>query len=105
MTGSLSSLAIAAFAALALGGTTAYAQSQVPSNCAAEAWSTDKNMKVTASCPDGTQARQPGNAPATANCGVETWSTDKMAYVSTPCTGGVTYENPSGKTSENFNSR
>ena len=43
--------------------------------------------------------------PAQPNCGVETWSTDKMMYVTTPCAHGTTYENPSAKPSENFNTK
>jgi len=101
-------LMIAACAALVLGAAAAaHAQTTSQSNCGIETWSTDKQAYVTVPCTGGeTQAgSQTAKAPGAQNCGIETWSTDKQAYVGTPCAAGTTYENPSGKAHENFNTK
>jgi len=108
---SLYKFAPIALAALTLGAATVYAQTAAqpaPPNCGVETWSTDKMAYVTVPCPGGTAASgQTAAAPGSSNsnCGVETWSTDKMTYVTTPCAHGTTYENPSAKPSENFNTK
>ncbi len=53
----------------------------------------------------GTAAAAHAQNAAQPNCGIETYSVDKQAYVGTPCPAGTTYENPSGKKEENFNSK
>jgi len=87
----------------------AQAPSQAPANCGIETWSTDKMMYVTTPCtgaaPAGQEAKAPGAAKSATPCGIETWDTDKMMYVGTPCAATTTYENPSAKPSENFNSK
>lgn len=101
-------LMIAACVALTLGAAvSAHAQKASPSTCGVEAWSTDKMAYVSVPCASGAEqtVSQTAKAPASQNCGIETYSVDKQAYVSTPCAAGTTYENPTGKATENPNTK
>src|SRR5262245_14856716 len=102
-----SKLAVLTLATMAVGAAAAYAQTAAPpSNCGVETWSTDKMAYVTVPCTGGEAASgQAAKAPGQQNCGIETYSVDKQAYVGTPCPAGTTYENPSGKAHENFNTK
>ena len=100
-------LMIAAGAALALSAAAAaHAQTTSQSNCGIETYSVDKQAYVTVPCTGDQQSgSQTAKAPGSQNCGIETYSVDKQAYVGTPCPAGTTYENPSGKSNENFNTK
>ena len=103
----LSKLAIIALATATLGAGAAYAQTASPSqsNCGIETYSVDKQAYVTVPCTGEQSGSQTAKAPGSQNCGIETYSVDKQAYVGTPCPAATTYENPSGKAHENFNTK
>jgi hypothetical protein len=105
----LSKFAIITLATATLGAAAAYAQTAAPqsqSNCGIETYSVDKQAYVTVPCTgDQSGGGQTAKAPGSQNCGIETYSVEKQAYVGTPCPAGVTYENPSGKAHENFNTK
>src|SRR5262245_9194964 len=104
----LSKLAAVTLASMAVGAVAAYAQTATPpqSNCGIETYSVDKQAYVTVPCTgDQAAGSQSAKAPGQQNCGIETYSVDKQAYVGTPCPAGTTYENPSGKAHENFNTK
>jgi hypothetical protein len=106
---SLTKLTVVAFAGLTLSAAAAYAQTtQSPANCGIETWSAADQKYVTTPCVGGgAVSGQPANAPGSAasNCGIETYSQAEQKYVTMPCVGGTTYENPTGKASENPNSK
>src|SRR5215470_2412098 len=101
-------LAAITVASMAIGAAAAYAQTAAPqsqTNCGIETYSVDKQAYVTVPCTGEQATSQTSKAPGQSNCGIETYSVDKQAYVSTPCAAGTTYENPSGKSSENLNTK
>lgn len=106
MTRLLSNITVVALAAFTFGAAVAaYAQTPAPANCGVETWSTDKMTYVTTPCAGGQEQAAGQSTKAPESCGPETWSTDKMTYVGAPCSAGTTYENPTGKSSENFNNK
>ena len=89
----LTSLTVAALAALTLGIGAAHAQTKSQQTCGVEVWNTEKMHYETMPCsgqePTTQDAKSNPNKGKTnaAKCGVETWNTDKMTYEMTPCQG------------------